>query len=85
MSKDRVLKIDFNMVEQTQAVQATKELLGEHSCYVMLSYGTMKEKATIKNVCRSLGIDADEANLITKILKEVVIIVNMMKCLKLQI
>ena len=43
MSKDRVLKIDFNMVEQTQAVQATKELLGEHSCYVMLSYGTMKE------------------------------------------
>ena len=32
MSKDRVLKIDFNMVEQTQAVQATKELLGEHSC-----------------------------------------------------
>ena len=66
MSKDRVLKIDFNMVEQTQAVQATKELLGEHSCYVMLSYGTMKEKATIKNVCRSLGIDADEANLITK-------------------
>lgn len=72
MSESRILQtrslpdIDFNMVEQTQAVQATKELLGEHSCYVMLSYGTMKEKATIKNVCRSLGIDADEANLITK-------------------
>ena len=32
----------------------------------MLSYGTMKEKATIKNVCRAYGIDADEANLITK-------------------
>lgn len=54
------------MVEQSQAIQATKELLGEHSCYVMLSYGTMKEKATIKNVCRAYGIDADEANLITK-------------------
>ena len=72
MSESRILQtrslpdIDFNMVEQSQAIQATKELLGEHSCYVMLSYGTMKEKATIKNVCRAYGIDADEANLITK-------------------
>ena len=72
MSKSRILEtrslpdVDFNLVSQEPFVKASREILGEQSCYVMLSYGYQKEKACVKNVCRALGIKPDEANEITK-------------------
>ena len=72
MSKSRILEtrslpdVDFNLVSQEPFVEASREILGEQSCYVMLSYGYQKEKACVKNVCRALGIKPDEANEITK-------------------
>ena len=72
MSKSRILEtrslpdVDFNLVSQEPFVKASREILGEQSCYVMLSYGYQKEKACVKNVCRALGIKTDEANEITK-------------------
>ena len=72
MSKSRILEtrslpdIDHNLVAQEPFVEATREILGEQSCYVMVSYGYQKEKARIKNVGRALGISPDEANNITK-------------------
>ena len=72
ISKSRILEtrslpdVDFNLVSQEPFVEASREILGEQSCYVMLSYGYQKEKACVKNVCRALGIKPDEANEITK-------------------
>ena len=72
MSKSRILEtrslpdIDFNMVDQKPFVQATREILGEHSCYVMISYGEQKEKARIKNVGREMNLSPSETNEITK-------------------
>ena len=76
MSKSRILEtrslpdIDHNLVKQEPFVEATREILGEQSCYVMISYGYQMEKARIKNVCRALDIATEEANMITKDLEE---------------
>ena len=72
MSKSRILEtrslpdIDHNLVDQTPFVEATREYLGEHGCYVMISFGEQKEKARIKNVCRAMNISPTESNEITK-------------------
>ena len=72
MSKSRILEtrslpdVDFNMVDQTPFVEASREILGEHSCYVMISYGEQKEKARIKNVGREMNLSPSETNEITK-------------------
>ena len=76
MSKSRILEtrslpdIDHNLVAQEPFVKATREILGEQSCYVMISYGYQMERAGIKNVCRALNIPAEEQNMITKNLEE---------------
>ena len=76
MSKSRILEtrslpdIDHNLVDQKPFVDATREILGEQSCYVMISYGFQMEKARIKNVCRAIDIPSEEANMITKDLEE---------------
>ena len=76
MSKSRILEtrslpdIDHNLVAQEPFVEATREILGEQSCYVMISYGYQMEKARVKNVCRAIGIEPEEANMITKDLEE---------------
>ena len=92
MSKSRILEtrslpdIDHNLVAQEPFVEATREILGEQSCYVMISYGYQMEKARVKNVCRAIGIEPEEANMITKDLEESrKNEKNMIICLKLQI
>ena len=54
--------IDFNVVEQEPFVKASRELLGEHGCYPMIAYGTMKDGEAFRNVCRSHGLSYDEYN-----------------------
>lgn len=58
--------IDFNIVEQEPFVKASRELLGEHSCYPMIAYGTMKDGEAFRNVCRSHGLPYDEYNEVAK-------------------
>lgn len=58
--------IDFNVVSQEPFVKAAKELLGEHGCYPMVAYGTMKMGESFRNVCRSHGLSFDEYNEIAK-------------------
>lgn len=58
--------IDYNIVEQEPFVKASKELLGEHGCYPMIAYGTMKETEAFRNVCRAEGLEFDEYNKIAK-------------------
>lgn len=58
--------IDFNVVDQEPFVKASRELLGEHGCYPMIAYGTMKDGEAFRNVCRSHGLPYDEYNEVAK-------------------
>ena len=58
--------IDFNVVSQEPFANAAKELLGEHGCYPMIAYGTMKLGESFRNVCRSHGLAFDDYNEIAK-------------------
>lgn len=58
--------IDYNIVDQEPFVKASRELLGEHGCYPMLAYGTMKESEAFRNVCRSKGLEFSEFNDVAK-------------------
>ena len=58
--------IDFNVVSQEPFVKASRELLGEHGCYPMIAYGTMKDGEALRNVCRSHGLSFDEYNDVAK-------------------
>lgn len=58
--------IDYNVVEQEPFVKASEELLGEHGCYPMIAYGTMKETEAFRNVCRAEGLEFEEYNNVAK-------------------
>lgn len=58
--------IDYNVVEQEPFVKASEELLGEHGCYPMIAYGTMKETEAFRNVCRAEGLGFEEYNNVAK-------------------
>lgn len=58
--------IDYNVKAQEPFVKASRELLGEHGCYPMIAYGTMKEAEAFRNVCRSHGLPYDEYNEVAK-------------------
>lgn len=58
--------IDFNVVDQKEFKMAARELLGEHGCYPMISYGTMQIGEAFRNVCRSYGLSFDEYNAVAK-------------------
>ena len=57
---------DFNCATQEPFIKATRELLGEHQCYPMLAYGTMKESEAFRNVCRSHELEFSEFNEVGK-------------------
>lgn len=58
--------IDYNIVDQEPFVLASKELLGEHGCYPMIAYGTMKEGEAFRNVCRAAGLEFAQFNEVAK-------------------
>lgn len=58
--------IDFNIVDQEPFVAASRELLGQHSCYPMVAYGSMQLSEAFRNICRSAQIPYDEYNEVAK-------------------
>lgn len=58
--------IDINVADQQPFIDAMKKTLGEHQCYPMLAYGTMKESEAFRNVCRSYHLNYDEFNEVGK-------------------
>ena len=58
--------IDINVADQQPFIDAMKKTLGEHQCYPMLAYGTMKESEAFRNVCRSYNLNYDEFNEVGK-------------------
>lgn len=62
--------LDFNVVDPEPFRKASKDYLGEHGCYWMIAYGTMKEGEAFRNTCRSKGLNFDDYNEIAKNLDE---------------
>ena len=62
--------IDINVADQEPFILAMREVLGEHQCYPMLAYGTMKESEAFRNVCRSHGLSFEEFNEVGKIIDQ---------------
>jgi len=58
--------IDFNIVDQEPFAAASRELLGQHSCYPMVAYGSMQLSEAFRNICRSAQIPYDEYNEVAK-------------------
>lgn len=58
--------IDYNVASQEPFVLASREVLGEHSVYPMVAYGTMQIGEAFRNVCRSHGLEFDEFNNVAK-------------------
>jgi DNA polymerase III alpha subunit len=58
--------IDYNVASQEPFVLASREVLGEHSVYPMIAYGTMQIGEAFRNVCRSHSLEFDEFNDVAK-------------------
>ena len=58
--------IDMNISAQEPFVKATRDLLGEHGCYPMVAYGTMKISEAFRNICRSHNLEYDSYNEVAK-------------------
>lgn len=58
ISKSRLLEtrsladIDLNVAEQEPFIEATRDILGEKSCFPIIAYGTIQESGSFRNYCR---------------------------------
>lgn len=66
VSNRSLADIDYNVKEQEPFVKASRELLGEHGCYPMVSYGLMQQSEAFRNVCRSHKLQYDKYNEVAK-------------------
>ena len=62
--------IDYNIASQEPFILATRELLGEHSCYPLLAVGKLKEKASWQLYAGANDVDFETANSISKSIDE---------------
>lgn len=73
LTKERVLSgqmpdIDYNVAKQEPFIKATRDLLGEHSCYPLLAIEKLKEKASWQLYAGANDVDFETANTISKAL-----------------
>jgi DNA polymerase III alpha subunit len=71
LTKERVLSgqmpdIDFNVATQEPFVEATRELIGEHSCYPLMAIEKLKEKAAWQLYAGANDVKPEVANEISK-------------------
>jgi DNA polymerase III alpha subunit len=71
LTKDRVLSgqmpdIDLNIATQEPFVEATRELIGEHSCYPLMAIEKLKEKAAWQLYAGANDVKPEVANEISK-------------------
>lgn len=62
--------IDYNVKEQEPFVRATRDILGEHGCYPMVSYKPFQLSEAFRNVCRTHGLNYVEYNDVAKHLEQ---------------
>lgn len=61
---------DLNTSNPEPFVKASKEVMGDDGCYVMIAYGTMQEGEAFRNTCRDKNLDYDIFNEVAKNLDE---------------
>jgi DNA polymerase III alpha subunit len=71
LTKERVLSgqmpdIDLNIATQEPFIEATKELIGEHSCYPLMAIEKLKEKAAWQLYAGANDVKPEVANEISK-------------------
>ena len=71
LTKERVLSgqmpdIDYNLAIAEPFVEATRELIGEHSCYPLMAIGKLKEKAAWQLYAGANDVTPEHANEISK-------------------
>jgi len=71
LTKDRVLSgqmpdIDYNVAVQEPFVEATRELIGYHSCYPLMAIEKLKEKAAWQLFAGANDVEPEVANEISK-------------------
>jgi len=71
LTKDRVLSgqmpdVDFNCATAEPFVEATRELIGEHSCYPLMAIEKLKEKAAWQLYAGANNVKPEIANEISK-------------------
>lgn len=71
LTKDRVLSgqmpdIDYNIAEQEPFVEATRDLIGKHSCYPLMAIEKLKEKAAWQLYAGANDVEPSVANEISK-------------------
>ena len=62
--------VDFCYENRERVINYVKEKYGESSVGQIITFGTLKAKAVVKDVARALGIGFDEANSITDLVPE---------------
>ena len=76
LTSDRIIKskslpdVDNNIDRQEPFVQAFRDLLGEHSIYPMVAFGTLQKSSAVKMYMRTMNINADIQNEVTKQLRK---------------
>ena len=71
LTKERVLSgqmpdIDYNLANAEPFVEATKELIGEHSCYPLMAIEKLKEKAAWQLYAGANDVTPEHANEISR-------------------
>ena len=57
---------DFNTSDQEPFLKASKDILGDNGCYMMMAFGTMKESEAFRNLCRAKELDITEYDEVAK-------------------
>lgn len=75
LTKERVLSgqmpdIDMNIAYQEPFIQATRELIGEHSCYPLLAIEKLKKKAAWQLYAGANDVPPETANEISKFIEK---------------
>ena len=75
LTKERVLSgqmpdIDMNIAKQEPFIQATRDLLGEHSCYPLVSIEKLKKKAAWQLYAGANDVTPEDANEISKFISK---------------
>ncbi|MDR1956944.1 MAG: DNA polymerase III subunit alpha [Treponema sp.] len=62
--------VDFCNQRREEVIQYVTQKYGQERVGQIITFGTLKAKAVLKDVARALGISLDESNMITKLIPE---------------
>jgi len=64
------IDVDFEDTRRDEVIEYVKKRYGEDRVAQIITFGTFKAKAVVKGVARALGISFNEANALTKLIRD---------------